>query len=409
MPDALPTRPRLSKPKGRHPQHALTTAFVRNVAKAGRFCDGDGLYLEVQPTGTRSWIQRLSIRGRRRELGLGGFPLVSLKEARAQAFANRRLARAGGDPLAEKRRLKSMPTFADAAERVWNQMRPGWRDQRHARDWLSSLTRFAFPHIGRLSVGEVTGADVIETLRPIWHARPSTARRVRQRIGTVMEWTVAMEFRNENPCDRIGPVLGPQQDLVRHMEALPHREVAAAIATVQASGAWTGTKLAFEFLVLTAARSGEVRGARWAEIDTEAHVWTIPPERMKMKREHRVPLCRRALDILDAARTLDGGGNPLVFPSVGGKRLHDMALSGLLKRLKVEAVPHGFRSSFRDWAAEETDHPREVVEAALAHVVQNKVEAAYARSDLFARRRTLMDEWAAYLDGNRRTDDPSRR
>ena len=276
-------------------------------------------------------------------------------------------------------------------------MRPGWRDQRHARDWLSSLTRFAFPHIGRLSVGEVTAADVIETLRPIWHARPSTARRVRQRIGTVMEWAVAMEFRNENPCDRIGPVLGPQQDLVRHMEALPHREVAAAIATVQASGAWTGTKLAFEFLVLTAARSGEVRGARWAEIDTEAHVWTIPPERMKMKREHRVPLCRRALDILDAARTLDGGSNPLVFPSVGGKRLHDMALSGLLKRLKVEAVPHGFRSSFRDWAAEETDHPREVVEAALAHVVQNKVEAAYARSDLFERRRTLMNEWTDYL------------
>ena len=406
MPTTLQARPRLAKPKGRHPKHALSTAFVRNIAKAGRFCDGDGLYLEVQPTGTRSWIQRLSIRGKRRELGLGGFPLVSLKEARAQAFANRRLARAGGDPLAEKRRIKRMPSFADAAERVWNQMRPGWRDQRHARDWLSSLSRFAFPHIGHLPVGEVTGADVIETLQPIWHTRQSTARRVRQRIGTVMEWAVAMEFRSDNPCDRIGPVLGPQQDLVRHMEALPHGEVAASIATVQASGAWAGTKLAFEFLVLTAARSGEVRGARWDEIDTEAHVWTIPPTRMKMKREHRVPLCRRALDILDAARTLGGGSNPLVFPSIGGKVLHDMALSGLLKRLKVEAVPHGFRSSFRDWAAEETEHRREVVEAALAHVVQNKVEAAYARSDLFERRRRLMDEWAAYLNREPRPDDP---
>ena len=404
----LQARPRLTKPKGRHPKHALSTAFVRNVDRAGRFCDGDGLYLEVQPTGTRSWIQRLSIRGKRRELGLGGFPLVSLKEARVQAFANRRLARAGGDPLAEKRRIKRMPSFADAAERVWNQIRPGWRDQRHARDWLSSLTRFAFPHIGHLPVGEVTGADVIETLQPIWHTRQSTARRVRQRIGTVMEWAVAMEFRSDNPCDRIGPVLGPQQDLVRHMEALPHGEVAAAIATVQASGAWAGTKLAFEFLVLTAARSGEVRGARWDEIDTEAHVWTIPPTRMKMKREHRVPLSRRALDILGAARTL-GGGNPLVFPSIGGKVLHDMALSGLLKRLKVEAVPHGFRSSFRDWAAEETEHRREVVEAALAHVVQNKVEAAYARSDLFERRRRLMDEWAAYLNRERRPDDTPRR
>ena len=394
----LEARPPKTKPHGRHPRHALSTAFVRNVAHAGRYCDGDGLYLEVQPTGTRSWIQRLSIRGRRRELGLGGFPLVSLKEARAQAFANRRLARAGGDPLAEKRRIKSMPTFADAAERVWNQMRQGWRDQRHARDWLSSLTRFTFPHVGHLPVGEVTSADVVETLRPVWHARPSTARRVRQRIGSVMEWAVAMGHRDDNPCDRIGPALGPQGDLVQHMRALPHREVAGAVERVRASRAWTGTKLAFEFLVLTAARSGEVRGALWDEMDTEAHVWTIPAARMKMKREHRVPLSRRALDILDAARTLDGGGNPLVFPSIGGKRLHDMALSGLLKNQKIAAVPHGFRSSFRDWAAEETDHPREVVEAALAHIVGNKVEAAYARSDLFERRRRLMNDWAEYLD-----------
>ena len=405
----LAARPPKSKPHGRHPRHALSSALVRNVAHAGRHCDGDGLYLEVQPSGTRSWIQRLSIRGRRRELGLGGFPLVSLKEARAQAFANRRLARAGGDPLAEKRRLKSMPTFADAAERVWNQMRPGWRDERHARDWLSSLTRFAFPQIGRLPVGEVSSADVVETLRPVWHARPSTARRVRQRIGTVMEWAVAMEFRNDNPCDRIGPVLGPQGDLVQHMRALPHREVAAAIARVRASRTWTGTMLAFEFLVLTAARSGEVRGARWDEMDTTDHVWTIPAARMKMKREHRVPLCRRSLDILDAARTLDGGGSLLVFPSIGGKRLHDMALSGVLKNRKIAAVPHGFRSSFRDWAAEKTDHPREVVEAALAHVVQNKVEAAYARSDLFERRRRLMNEWAAYLNDEHRPDDAPRR
>ncbi len=395
----LQARPRLTKPKGRHPKHALSTAFVRNVNRAGRFCDGDGLYLEVQPTGTRSWIQRLSIRGKRRELGLGGFPLVSLKEARAQAFANRRLARAGGDPLAEKRRLKRMPTFADAAERVWNQMRQGWRDERHARDWLSSLTRFAFPHLGHLPVGEVTSAELVETLRPVWHARPSTARRVRQRIGSVMEWAVALGHRDDNPCDRIGPALGPQGDLVQHMRALPHREVAGAIERVRASRAWAGTKLAFEFLVLTAARSGEVRGALWDEIDTEAHVWTIPAARMKMKREHRVPLSRRALDILDEARTLDTGGGVLVFPSSGGKRLHDMALSGLLKNQKVPAVPHGFRSSFRDWAAEETDHPREVIEAALAHVVGNRVEAAYARSDLFERRRTLMDGWAQYVAG----------
>ena len=220
-----------------------------------------------------------------------------------------------------------------------------------------------------------------------------------ERTNTV----VAMDYRNDNPCNRIGPVLGPQQDLVQHMRALPHRDVAAAVETVRASGAAPVVTLAFEFLVLTAARSGEVRGAQWAEIFTADHVWTVPATRTKAKREHRVPLCRRAEQIVDAART-HADGNPLVFPSARGKRLNDMALSGLLKDLEIGAVPHGFRSTFRDWAAEETNHPREVVEAALAHVVQNKVEAAYARSDLFERRRQLMDDWAAYVGGGREPD-----
>ncbi len=387
-----------TQPPTRQPEHALSTAFVRTVAAAGRYCDGQGLYLDVQPSGSRSWVQRIAIRGRRRELGLGGFPLVPLKDARAQALANRRLARAGGDPLAEKRRLKSMPTFAAAAEAVLAQMRPGWRNPKHGKDWLSSMARFAFPRLGKLPVSEVTSADVVETLRKVWHERPATARRVRQRISTVMEYVVAMDYRDDNPCSRIGPVLGPQQDLVQHMRALPHRDVAATVGAVRSSGAAPAVKLAFEFLVLTAARSGEVRGARWAEIDTADHVWTVPATRTKAKREHRVPLCRRAEQVLDAARAISNG-NALVFPSGRGKRLNDMALSGLLKMLEVPAVPHGFRSTFRDWAAEETNHPREVVEAALAHVVQNKVEAAYARSDLFERRRRLMDDWAAYLSG----------
>ena len=220
----LPTHP-----PTRQPEHALSTAFVRTVAAAGRYCDGQGLYLDVQPSGSRSWVQRIAIRGRRRELGLGGFPLVSLKEARALAFANRKLARAGGDPLAERRRLKRTPTFAAAAEQVWTQMQPGWRNPKYGKDWMSSMTRFAFPRIGTLPVSEVTSADVIETLRPVWHVRPATARRVRERISTVMEWAVAMDLRADNPCDRIGPVLGPQQHLVQHMRALPHRDVAAAI------------------------------------------------------------------------------------------------------------------------------------------------------------------------------------
>ena len=188
---------------------------------------------------------------------------------------------------------------------------------------------------------------MVETLRSVWHVRPATARRVRQRISTVMEWSVAMDYRNDNPCDRIGPVLGPQQDLVQHMRALPHRDVAAAVETVRGSGVPAVVKLAFEFLVLTAARSGEVRGARWAEINTADHVWTVPATRTKAKREHRVPLCRRAEQILDAARAVSNG-NPLAFPSERGKRLNDMALSGVLRTLEITAVPHGFRSTFRD-------------------------------------------------------------
>ena len=210
-----------------------------------------------------------------------------------------------------------------------------------------------------------------------------------------------MQLRTDNPCDRLGKVLGPQQDLVQHMRALPHAEVAAAIQTVRASGATTAVKLAFEFLVLTAARSGEVRGARWAEIDLRDGVWTIPATRMKAKREHRVPLCGRAVEMLRAARTLGDGCGPLVFPSTGRNPISITRLPRLLQNHKIAAVPHGFRSSFRDWAAEETNHPREVVEAALAHMVGNQTEAAYARSDLFERRRQLMDDWGAYLSGQR--------
>ena len=282
------------KPRGRHPVDALSTTFARNVAGAGRYCDGNALYLQVKPSGARSWVQRLVIRGRRRELGLGGFPLVSLGEARAQALSNRKAARAGGDPLAERRRANGMPTFAAAAERVWADKHPGWRNDRHSREWLASLERWTFPRIGRMAVSEVTSADVLDTLRRVWHTRPETARRLRQRVSAVMEWAVAMQLRADNPCDRIGPVLGPQKDLVRHMPALHHAEVAGAIRTICASGATPAVKLAFEFLVLTAARSGEVRGARWEEVDLAARVWTIPPVRTKALREHRVPLSRRA-------------------------------------------------------------------------------------------------------------------
>ena len=212
------------------------------------------------------------------------------------------------------------------------------------------MERYAFPHIGRRPISEVNAADVLEILTPIWHVKAETARAVRQRIRSVLEWAIAMDLRNDNPCDRVLPVLGPQNDIVTHRLALPHKDVAAAIETVRAShSAQPAVKLAFEFLVLTAARSAEVRLATWDEIDTAGAVWTISAARMKAKREHRVPLCLRALEVLDATRTL-GGGNPLVFPMRSGKAIAPSTLPKMLQQHRVPAVAHGFRSSFRDWA-----------------------------------------------------------
>ncbi len=401
-----PKSRRKTKPRGRHPDRRLTAGFVR-TAGPGRYCDGQGLYLYVQPSGARSWVQRLVVHGRRRDIGLGSAQLVRLAEAREKALGNRRMAREGGDPLAERRRLESMPTFADAARRVLEQKRAGWREGRHPQSWWTSLERYAFPRIGARPVSEVTSAEVLDVLTPIWHAKAQTARRVRERVRAVLEWAVAMELRNDNPCDRISSVLGPQQAAVEHMPALPHQDAPAAITKVRESAGAQAPRLAFEFLVLTAARWGEVREAAWSEIDTTAAVWTIPATRMKAKRGHRVPLSCRALEILDAAQTL--GEGPLVFPGRRAWPLSEKSLRRLLQRLAVAAVPHGFRSTFRDWAAEETDHRREVIEAALAHMVTNKVEAAYARSDLFERRRRLMDEWAEYLAVAGRATDASRR
>ena len=223
-------------------------------------------------------------------MGLGAAGLVSLAEARELALANRKLARSGGDPLADKRRAEGVLTFTEAARRVLEQKQGGWRGRRHAPSWWRSMERYVFPHIGRRPVSEVNTADVLEILTPIWRVKAETARAVRQRVRSVLEWAVALDMRSDNPCDRVLPVLGPQNDIVEHRQALPHKDVAAAVETVRSSGkAAPMVKLAFEFLVLTAARSGEVRLATWAEIDTAGRVWTVPATRMKAKREHRGP------------------------------------------------------------------------------------------------------------------------
>ena len=407
-------------PKKRGSKHQTNRLSAQKVRTAppGFYCDGQGLNLRVDPSGARRWVQRLVIRGKPRTLGLGGYPLVSLKEAREKALANRKMARAGGDPLAEKRRAQGIPTFAEAAAKVIELHRPSWSSARSAAQWQASLRDYVLPQIGARQVDQITTADVMEVLLPIWSDKPETARRVRQRISTIIKWVITQGYRLDNPAgETLGAALPKQNGIKTHHRALAHAEVAAAIAAVQASEAYLGTKLCFEFLVLTACRSGEVRLATWAEINLDTATWTIPPERMKAKREHRVPLPGRAVEILLEGQQLANdeesqkdetgphtqtNGSGLVFPSPTGRPLSDNTISKLLRDLKIPAVPHGFRSSFRDWAAECTNAPREVMEAALAHIIKDKAEAAYARSDLFERRRRLMNQWADYLEKQHR-------
>lgn len=386
----------------RHPAKALSAVFVRQVVEPGRYADGNGLFLMVQPSGTKSWVQRLTIRGKRKDIGLGGTGYVSLAQARERALENKKLARAGGDPLQAKREAQAVLTFAEASHKVHEMHEPTWRNKKHAAQFINTLETYAFPKMGSTKVADITTADVLEVLQPIWLEKPETARRVRQRIGTVMKWAVAQGWRQDNPAENIGQALPKHKGTKQHRKALPYDQVAECIAAVHASKAWSATKLALEFIVLTAARSGEVREARWNEIEFQngeastSATWALPAKRMKMSRPHRIPLSGRALEILHEAKALRGSSG-LVFPSMRDKPLSDMTLSKLVKELGFDADVHGFRTSFRTWAQEQTNFPREVAEAALAHVVKDKSEAAYARSDVFEKRRKMMAAWSNYL------------
>ncbi|MDE2652542.1 MAG: integrase arm-type DNA-binding domain-containing protein [Gemmatimonadota bacterium] len=371
----------------------LTAAFVKHAAP-GRHYDEHGLILRVKPTGSKQWIWRGTIRGRRVDLGLGGYPYTTLAEARQAAFEYKKLARAGGDPRALK---TTAPTFEHALEKVLAIHRASWRPgSKSEAQWRASLQTYAFPRIGRKRVDQIGTADVMAVLLPIWSTKRETARRVRQRIGAVMKWAVAQGYREDNPAgDAIGAALPKNGGKVNHFRALPHGQVRAALATVRASEAWVGTKLAFRFLVLTATRSGETRLAKWDEI--EGDTWTIPGRRTKSGRPHRVPLAPAAHRVLDEAREIaDGSG--LLFPSPTGTPLSAATMTKLLRENGVHAVPHGFRTSFRTWCGDTAVAP-EVAERALAHAVRDKVQAAYDRGTLFERRRRVMNDWAAYIAG----------
>ena len=390
----------------------LSAAFVRTVTEPGRYGDALGLNLVVSPAGSKRWIQRITIKGKRADLGLGPLSAVSLAEARELAAENFKQARTGGDPLRAKREAQAALTFEEAARKVHELYLPTWRNEKHGKDFISSLEAYAFPRIGKMKVQEVTTADVLAVLSPHWTNTHETARRVRQRIGTVMKWAIAQGWRQDNPAANLDGALPKVQRTKAHRVALPYAEVTTYLAALAASGASVSTKQAIEFLILTAARSGEVREARWDEIDLAAKVWEIPASRMKMKRAHRVPLSPRAMEILsDAAKfrpvatatpaTSATQPAPYIFPGRNqGRPLSDMTLSKLTKELGFPVDVHGFRTSFRTWAQERTNAAHEVAEAALAHAVGNSVSQAYARSDMFEKRRDLMDRWAGYLAEN---------
>ena len=380
----------------------LSARFVETVRHPGRFGDGrggHGLSLLVKPMTngrlSKSWSQRFRIDGIPRNIGLGKYPVVTLAAVRKKVLANVRTIDEGKNPF---ERVKSVPNFETALDIVIGIHASGWKDSsKSEKQWRASLRDYALPKLGKKSVADITTADVMAVLLPIWNTKRETARRVRQRIGAIMQWAVAEGYRDDNPAgDALGAALPKNTQRRQHQRALPFNEVASAIKKIRNSNAYKSTILCFEFLTFTAARSGETRLATWDEIDFNKRTWTVPASRMKAKLEHRVPLSDRALEVLAEAQELSNGAD-LVFPSIRGKALTDNTVSKLLRELEIGAVPHGFRSSFRQWAAERTNVPREVCELALAHANSDRVESAYQRSDLFELRRGLMQQWANYI------------
>jgi integrase len=386
-----------------HSTHKLTARKVE-TAGPGRYGDGGGLYLVVSIAEARKWVFRFTFGGRVTEMGVGSASVVSLAEARDRAHEARKLLQAGENPIAAKRRAAlasaGVPTFGAVADELLAAKRSEWRNEKHQAQWRSSLMEMARPLRGK-RVDEIDTEVVLAVLKPLWQSKPETASRLRGRIEAVLDAAKARGYRSgENPAawrGHLSHLLPRRAKLARgHHAAMAYQEIPAFLAKLRQSN--TVAAMALEFAILTAARSGEVYRARWPEIDQDAKVWTVPASRMKAAREHRVPLSKRALAIIKTlaeARTCD-----YVFPSPRGRRpLSHVAMGKVMDRLEVEGpTVHGFRSAFRDWCGEATAFPREIAEAALAHVIGDKAEQAYRRGDALEKRRKLMDAWAAYCE-----------
>lgn len=389
---------------------ALSALAVSRLKAPGFHAVGTvpGLLLQVTPSGAKTWVLRVMVGTKRRHIGLGGYPAVTLAMAQEKARQHRTLIAEGVDPIERRKAARSalaaaqgrMISFEACAALYIEAREPEWSNEKHGQQWRNTLATYAYPTMGRLLVSDVSLPHVLAVLEPIWTTKTETASRLRGRIETILDWATTREYRRgPNPARWVGHLdtLLPTPSKVAKVEHHPAvlvDEAGAFLARLrQHHGA--GAR-ALEFAILTAARSGEVRGATWTEIDLVEEVWTIPAERMKAGREHRVPLSAAAMRLLRSLPKLEG--NDLVFHARAGKQMSDMTLNSLMRRMKVDAVPHGFRSTFRDWASERTNYPREVAEMALAHVIGDKVEAAYRRGVLFDKRRKMMRDWASFLE-----------
>jgi integrase len=390
----------------------LSAVAVTQTKKRGYYSDGGGLFLQVGPTGAKSWVFRFRQAGRLREMGLGPLHTVRLAEAREKALDCRKARLEGRDPI-EARRTERMAartdaakamTFKECAEAYITSHRTGWRNPKHASQWGATLETYVYPHFGALPVAAVDTGLVLKAIEPIWATKPETAGRVRGRIEAILDWAKVRGYRDgENPARWRGHLqqLLPARSKVRRVEhhaALPYREIGAFMTELRAQEGVAAR--AFEFAILTAARTGEVIGARWDEINMAERLWTIPPERMKGGREHRVPLSNTAIAIIEQMAAIRQ--SDFVFPGAQpGRSFSNMALLMTLRRMgRGDLTAHGFRSTFRDWAAERTNFPAEVAEMALAHAVGDKVEAAYRRGDLFEKRQRLAEAWAGCCEAS---------
>ena len=382
----------------------LSAIKCKNISKPGTHGDGQGLYLSISKTGSKSWIFRATVGGKRREIGLGSYPTITLAKARERAMTARVTIAEGRDPLAEKRKA-AIPTFRQAAIKTHTISLPRWKSEKHMTSWLQILERYAFPILADMHLNEIEREDVLRVLTPIWGEKPETARRVRQRIRTVLTWAQAHGFVVHNVAGEIiDGALPPMSRLTNgHHRALPYAEVAEAVQKIRNTSSAVAIRLCLEFLILTAARSGEARGATWQEIDAENRLWIVPAARMKAGVDHRVPLSDAALAVLESAREISDGSD-LIFPSPlrAGRILSVTTFMKVLRSagLDDKTTTHGLRSTFRDWASEKTATPWAVMELALAHSAGSNVERAYARSDLLDQRRLLMDAWASFIFDN---------